>query len=308
MSGGDSLTFETHLSSAPVSDVERSALLADPGFGRIFTDHMVTIRYTEGKGWHEARVEPYGPIPLSPATAVLHYAQEIFEGLKAYHAADGGITLFRPDANARRFQLSAERMAMPKLPEEVFLASLDKLLEVDRAWVPTKPESSLYLRPFMFASEVFLGVLRRRRQAGHHLALRALHPGRARRHRSGQVRRQLRVQPGADGRGDRGRLRPGGLPRLRRAALGRRARWDERLLRVRRRLAGHAAAHRHDPSRHHPGLVDHTRPGDGPQSGRAAVLDRRMAYRCRVRRAERGVRLRHRRRDHPDRQGALGGR
>jgi branched-chain amino acid aminotransferase len=158
MSGGDSLTFETHLSSAPVSDVERSALLADPGFGRIFTDHMVTIRYTEGKGWHEARVEPYGPIPLSPATAVLHYAQEIFEGLKAYHAADGGITLFRPDANARRFQLSAERMAMPKLPEEVFLASLDKLLEVDRAWVPTKPESSLYLRPFMFASEVFLGV------------------------------------------------------------------------------------------------------------------------------------------------------
>jgi branched-chain amino acid aminotransferase len=158
MSGGDSLTFETHLTSAPVSDVERTALLADPGFGRIFTDHMVTIRYTEGKGWHEARVEPYGPIPLWPATAVLHYAQEIFEGLKAYRAADGGITLFRPDANARRFQLSAERMAMPKLPEEVFLAALEKLLEVDRAWVPVKQESSLYLRPFMFASEVFLGV------------------------------------------------------------------------------------------------------------------------------------------------------
>ncbi|MGH3714779.1 MAG: branched-chain amino acid aminotransferase [Micromonosporaceae bacterium] len=158
MSGGESLTFETHLNPAPVSEVERTGLLADPGFGRIFTDHMVTVRYTEGKGWHDARVEPYGPIPVSPASAVLHYAQEIFEGLKAYHAADGSITLFRPDANARRFQRSAERMSMPKLPEELFLGSLRKLLEVDRAWVPSQDEASLYLRPFMFASEVFLGV------------------------------------------------------------------------------------------------------------------------------------------------------
>lgn len=158
MSGGESLTFETQLTSTPVSDVERTGLLADPGFGRIFTDHMVTVRYTEGKGWHTARLEPYGPIPLSPAAAVLHYAQEIFEGLKAYHAADGSVTLFRPDANARRFQRSAERMSMPKLPEELFLGSLRKLLEVDRAWVPTQDEASLYLRPFMFASEVFLGV------------------------------------------------------------------------------------------------------------------------------------------------------
>ncbi|HEX6077354.1 MAG TPA: branched-chain amino acid aminotransferase [Micromonosporaceae bacterium] len=158
MSGGESLKFETHLTSAPVSDTERAALLANPGFGRIFTDHMVTIRYTEGEGWHDARIEPYGPIPLPPATAVLHYAQEIFEGLKAYHSDDGGVVLFRPDANARRFQESAERMSMPKLPVDFFIGSLEKLIEVDRSWVPSQDEASLYLRPFMFASEEFLGV------------------------------------------------------------------------------------------------------------------------------------------------------
>ena len=158
MSGGESLMFETHLTSAPVSDVEREALLADPGFGRIFTDHMVTIRYTEGKGWHDARIEPFGPISLSPAAATLHYAQEIFEGLKAYRAADGGILLFRPERNARRFIESARRMSMPELPESLFLESLKQLLAVDRAWVPWGDEASLYLRPFMFATEEFLGV------------------------------------------------------------------------------------------------------------------------------------------------------
>lgn len=158
MSGGESLKFETHLTSTPVSDVERAALMTNPGFGRIFTDHMVTIRHTLGQGWHDARIEPHGPIPLRPATAVLHYAQEIFEGLKAYHGDGGGVILFRVDANARRFQQSAERMSMPKLPVEVFIGALEKLIEVDRAWVPTEDESSLYLRPFMFASEEFLGV------------------------------------------------------------------------------------------------------------------------------------------------------
>lgn len=158
MSGGDSLKFETHLTSTRVSDAERAALLANPGFGRIFTEHMVTIRYVEGKGWHDAKIEPYGPIPLPPATAALHYAQEIFEGLKAYHCDDGGVTLFRPDANARRFQSSAERMSMPKLPVEAFIGSLERLIQVDRDWVPRQDESSLYLRPFMFASEEFLGV------------------------------------------------------------------------------------------------------------------------------------------------------
>ncbi|MGH3661286.1 MAG: branched-chain amino acid aminotransferase [Micromonosporaceae bacterium] len=158
MDGGDSLKFETHLTSSPVPDVERAALLAQPGFGQVFTDHMAVVRHTKGKGWHDARIEPYGPIPLPPSTAVLHYAQEIFEGLKAYHCADGGVSLFRPLSNARRFQRSAARMSMPQLPEELFLASLEQLIEIDRAWVPTQEEASLYVRPFMFASEAFLGV------------------------------------------------------------------------------------------------------------------------------------------------------
>jgi branched-chain amino acid aminotransferase len=158
MSGGESLEFEILPNPAPVSAAERSALLANPGFGRIFTDHMVTIRYAEGKGWYDARVEARGPIPMDPATAVLHYAQEIFEGLKAYRTDDGGVSMFRPDANARRFRASARRLAMAELPEQAFLDSLAELIKVDQDWVPADAEGSLYLRPFMFASEVFLGV------------------------------------------------------------------------------------------------------------------------------------------------------
>jgi branched-chain amino acid aminotransferase len=158
MSGGDKLDFEIRPNPQPVPAAERAARMVDPGFGRVFTDHMVTVRYAEGKGWYDARVEPYGPIPLDPASAVLHYAQEIFEGLKAYHAEDGGVVLFRPEANARRFAASADRMAMPRLPEQVFLGALHELIKADRDWVPTTDGHSMYLRPFMFASEVFLGV------------------------------------------------------------------------------------------------------------------------------------------------------
>lgn len=158
MNGGDRLDFEVHPNPQPVATAQREALLANPGFGRLFTDHMISIRYAEGKGWYDARVEPYGPISLDPATAVLHYAQEIFEGLKAYRTDDGGVALFRPEANAARFTASARRMAMAPLPEQLFLDSLHRLIEVDRAWVPTGAEASLYLRPFMYASEVFLGV------------------------------------------------------------------------------------------------------------------------------------------------------
>ncbi|WP_213455203.1 branched-chain amino acid aminotransferase [Rhizomonospora bruguierae] len=157
MSGGGRLDFEIRPNPRAVAADEREALLVDPGFGRIFTDHMVTIRYADGKGWYDARVEPRAPISIDPATAVLHYAQEIFEGLKAYRN-DDGVTMFRPDANARRFTVSAARMAMPALPEQVFLDSLHKLIEIDREWFPSIPDGSLYLRPFMYASEVFLGV------------------------------------------------------------------------------------------------------------------------------------------------------
>ncbi len=156
MTGGEH--FVVRPTRKPVPAIERSALLANPGFGRIFTDHMVTIRYADGKGWYDPRVEARKPIPMDPATAVLHYAQEIFEGLKAYRASDGGVTMFRPDANARRFRDSAARLAMAPLPEELFLASLEELIKIDREWVPDDPDGSLYLRPFMYASEAFLGV------------------------------------------------------------------------------------------------------------------------------------------------------
>lgn len=158
MSGGDNLDFEIRPNQAPVAAAERAALLANPGFGRVFTDHMVTVRYADGKGWYDARVEARAPIPLDPASAVLHYAQEIFEGLKAYTMADGGVAMFRPDANAARFALSARRMAMPQLPQAAFLQSLREIIRIDRGWIPQSDEGSLYLRPFAYASEVFLGV------------------------------------------------------------------------------------------------------------------------------------------------------
>jgi branched-chain amino acid aminotransferase len=158
MSGGDKLDFEIRPNPQRVSDAERSALLVDPGFGRIFTDHMVTIRYAEHKGWYDARVEPRGPIAMDPASAVLHYAQEIFEGLKAYGLPDGGAAMFRPEQNARRFQKSAQRMAMAQLPEALFIDALEHIVKVDRDWIPRSGDASLYLRPFMIASEVFLGV------------------------------------------------------------------------------------------------------------------------------------------------------
>lgn len=144
-----------------VSETDRAKVLADPGFGNHFTDHMVQIEWSTEDGWHDARVTPYGPFQLDPAAAVLHYAQEIFEGMKAYHHADGSVWTFRPEANAARFARSATRLALPVLPEEDFVQSLKEIVSIDRAWVPEPEEggeSSLYLRPFMFASEAFLGV------------------------------------------------------------------------------------------------------------------------------------------------------
>jgi branched-chain amino acid aminotransferase len=145
-------------SDHPRPDDERAAILADPGFGRSFTDHMVRIPWTVAEGWHDGGVVPYGPLLLDPATNSLHYGQSIFEGLKAYRHGDGRIRTFRPTANARRFQNSARRLAMPELPEELFLASLAELVSADREWVPDDPEKSLYLRPFMVSTEVGLGV------------------------------------------------------------------------------------------------------------------------------------------------------
>ena len=153
------LEFTVAPNATPVSDEVRAGILADPGFGRFHTDHMVSIDYTVDRGWHDAVVIPYGPIELDPSAVVLHYAQEIFEGLKAYRWADGSIVSFRPEANAARLRSSARRLAVPELPEELFLESLRQLIAVDADWVPAAGgEQSLYLRPFVFATEPGLGV------------------------------------------------------------------------------------------------------------------------------------------------------
>ncbi|MBB2890353.1 branched-chain amino acid aminotransferase [Flexivirga oryzae] len=144
-----------------VSDEDRAAILANPGFGNHFTDHMVRITWDSEAGWHDAEVGAYRPFQLDPAAAVLHYAQEIFEGMKAYRHADGSVWTFRPEANAARFARSATRLALPVLPEEDFIQSLKEIVALDKVWVPDAAnggEESLYLRPYMFASEAFLGV------------------------------------------------------------------------------------------------------------------------------------------------------
>jgi branched-chain amino acid aminotransferase len=151
------LKFEIQPTDKPTPDRDRDAKLADPGFGRVFTDHMAIIRYDQANGWHGARIEARANFSLDPATAVLHYAQEIFEGLKAYKSGDGGVNLFRPDANARRFRNSAAQMAMVPLPEALFIEAVEQIIRIDRAWIPGG-EGSLYIRPFMIANEVFLGV------------------------------------------------------------------------------------------------------------------------------------------------------
>jgi branched-chain amino acid aminotransferase len=157
MNAHSKTTFALRPTDHAVAADVRAGLLKDPGFGKVFTDHMVTIRWTKDRGWHDAEVRARAPITLDPAAAVLHYGQEIFEGLKAYNLGDGSIALFRAEQNARRFQASAARMAMPELPEQVFLQAVDELVKIDSAWIP-KGDGSLYLRPFMFATEAFLGV------------------------------------------------------------------------------------------------------------------------------------------------------
>jgi branched-chain amino acid aminotransferase len=152
------IEFDIRPSAHPVPDAEREAMLVSPGFGQLFTDHMITARWSAGAGWHDARLEPYGPFTLDPATSVFHYSQEFFEGLKAYRQDNGSIAMFRPDANAARFNASARRMAMPELPEETFIRALELLVAQDREWVPAGEGNSLYLRPFMIATQPGLGV------------------------------------------------------------------------------------------------------------------------------------------------------
>ena len=152
------LQFAVTKNLTAVSAARREEIFADPGFGNSFTDHMVDICWSEKGGWHRPRVQPYGPIAMDPAAAVLHYGQEVFEGIKAYRHVDGSIHTFRPDRNGARLQRSARRLALPELPVEYFIQSLRELVAVDGDWVPSGEDQSLYLRPFMFAKEAFLGV------------------------------------------------------------------------------------------------------------------------------------------------------
>jgi branched-chain amino acid aminotransferase len=140
------------------SNSERTRLLEDPGFGRYFTDSMFVARYRTGEGWYDARLTAYGPLQMDPSAATLHYAQSIFEGLKAYAQPDGTVATFRPESNAARFTRSAARLAMPPVPEAAFLTAVDALVDADRDWVPTGPDQTLYLRPYEMAVEPFLGV------------------------------------------------------------------------------------------------------------------------------------------------------
>jgi branched-chain amino acid aminotransferase len=160
MTATTEIGFDVRASDSPVAAGERERILAAPGFGEVFTDHMITIRWTDGQGWHDARLEPYGPFTLDPATSVFHYAQEIFEGLKAYRTVRGEIVTFRPHTNAARFNRSAARMAMPELPPATFVHAIELLVSQDRDWVPSAREHSLYLRPFMIATQRGLGVNR----------------------------------------------------------------------------------------------------------------------------------------------------
>lgn len=140
------------------SDERRAEVLANPGFAKFPTDHMVHAVWTEDEGWHDAELVPYAPISFDPSTNFMHYGQAIFEGLKAYRWADGSVKTFRPFRNAERFAGSARRLAMAELPEELFVGSIEALVRQDAAWVPAETDKSLYLRPFMLGTEVGLGI------------------------------------------------------------------------------------------------------------------------------------------------------
>ena len=142
------------------------------GFGQIFTDHMFLMNYDEGQGWHDPRIVPYGPIELSPSAMCLHYGQEVFEGMKAYRTADGSIQLFRPDENFKRLNVSNDRLCIPQMDEAFLLTALKKLVKVEQDWVPHSKDTSLYIRPFIIATDAHLGV----HPAKHYLFLMILSP------------------------------------------------------------------------------------------------------------------------------------
>ncbi len=153
-----SLSFEMQPSSTLASEASRAEILANPAFGKVFTDHMVSVSYSSAQGWHDAALHAYGPVTIDPASVVLHYGQTVFEGMKAYRQPDGGVSLFRPERNAARMASSCRRLALPEFPEDAFVEACELLVRTDQAWVPNGEGASLYLRPFVWATEVGLGV------------------------------------------------------------------------------------------------------------------------------------------------------
>ena len=146
------ITFEP-ISKSRIDEVDFNQLT----FGRSFADHMLVAEYANG-AWQSVNIQPYGPLSYQPAMMSLHYGQAIFEGMKGYRSASGNVLVFRPEENWKRFNKSARRMCMPEVPEEIFLGGLKKLLEIDKAWVPQQEGCSLYIRPFMFATDEYVGV------------------------------------------------------------------------------------------------------------------------------------------------------
>ncbi len=267
------IQFEIHPSQTRVPAADRARVLEAPGFGQVFTDHMITLRWTAERGWHDGKLEPYGPFSLDPATAVFHYGQELFEGLKAYRQDSGSIVMFRPQANAARFNAGCRRMAMPELPEETFLRALELIVVPGQGLDPGRRGQQPLPPPVHDRHAAGPGgqppvrrvpVLRhrlagrrvlRREQDRQGLAVGGLHPRRPRRHGRGQVRRQLRggVRRAAAGRGQG--LRPGRLARRRDARVRGGDGRHEPVLRVRFRAVGprrDAGAHRVAAAGHHP--------------------------------------------------------
>src|SRR5699024_9800622 len=148
----------TETISVQLSETKKPKPTGDLAFGTIFTDHMFIMDYEEGKGWHDARITPYEPLSIDPAAMIFHYGQTIFEGLKAYHTEDGSIQLFRPEKNFERMNNSNKRMVMPQIDEDFVLQALKKLLNIEKDWVPTTEGTSLYIRPFIIATQSYLGV------------------------------------------------------------------------------------------------------------------------------------------------------
>ena len=148
------MEIKYNLTSTPKQKPDENNL----GFGTIFTDHMFVMDYSSDKGWHDARIVPYAPLTLDPSALVFHYAQECFEGLKAYRCEDGSVQLFRPDKNGERMKSTHERLCIPEIPVEDFVEAVKAIVAVEKDWVPSAPDTSLYIRPFTIATEPVLGV------------------------------------------------------------------------------------------------------------------------------------------------------